>query len=113
MHLHNHEVAHQVELVIDGVGIIIGADLGGDGRGDELERARLRRGRKELTPRLMAVVRRPSRAVPVGGGDQSVSQCYTIPTTGHGLTRSRPSPDERVVLSSPDEGSRHHRIGEP
>ena len=47
MHLHNHEeIAHQVELVIDGVGIIIGADLRGDGRGDELERARLRRGRK-------------------------------------------------------------------
>ena len=29
-----------------------------------------------------------------------VSQCYTSPTTGHRLTRSRPSPDERVVLSS-------------
>ena len=35
---------------------------------------------------------------------QSVSQCYTTPTTGHRLTRSRPSPDERVILSSRDEG---------
>ena len=35
---------------------------------------------------------------------QSVSQWYTTPTTGHRLTRSRPSPDERVILPSLIEG---------
>ncbi len=33
-----------------------------------------------------------------------VSQCHTTPATGRRLTRSHPSPDERVVLSSRDEG---------
>ena len=31
---------------------------------------------------------------------QSVSQFYTTPSPGRRLTRSRPSPDERVFLSS-------------
>ena len=37
-------------------------------------------------------------------GAQSVSQSVPTPTTEHRLTRSRPSPDERVVLPSRDEG---------
>ena len=39
-------------------------------------------------------------AAPIPTVSQSVSQCYTTPTTGHRLTRSRPSPDERVILPS-------------
>ncbi len=37
---------------------------------------------------------------PLQALSQSVSQFYTTPSMGHRLTRSRPSPDERVFLSS-------------
>ena len=35
---------------------------------------------------------------------RSVSQSLPTPTTGHRLTSSRPSPDERAVMSSRDDG---------
>ena len=51
----------------------------------------LRRFAKQQTLRRLCDASRP------------VSQCYTAPTMWRRLTRSRPSPDDRVVMSSRDD----------